>query len=153
MALTRREIERRMDAFLQACKREGVKVTHQRMEIFREVAGTEEHPDAETVYNRVRRRIPTVSLDTVYRALAFMEKVKLISRVHVLSERSRFDANTRPHHHFVCSKCGLIRDFQDPEIERLHVPDEVRSWGSVDSIHVEIEGTCAKCSKLEVPED
>jgi Fur family transcriptional regulator, peroxide stress response regulator len=153
MGLTREEIECRMAAFLEACRREEVKVTFQRMEIFREVASTEEHPDADRVYTRVRKRIPTVSLDTVYRTLALLEKLHLISRVHVLSERTRFDANTRPHHHFVCTRCGLIRDFSSPETDHFEVPHEVRSWGSVDSVHLELRCICSPCALIENPEE
>ncbi len=118
MNLSPQEIDRRMSAFIDACRKEGVKVTHQRMEVFREVASTEEHPDVETIHRRVRKRVPTISLDTVYRAVAFLEKLNLISRVHVGSERSRFDGNTQPHHHFVCSRCGLIRDFYSAEADQ-----------------------------------
>ena len=50
-------------------KAAGVRVTHQRLEIFREVASSTAHPDAETVFRGVRDRLPTVSLDTVYRTL------------------------------------------------------------------------------------
>ncbi|MEW6349054.1 MAG: transcriptional repressor [Thermodesulfobacteriota bacterium] len=146
MGLTPQEIDRRLEAFLDVSRGEGMKVTHQRLEIFREVASTEEHPDAETIYTRVRTRIPTVSLDTVYRTLAWLERMGLVSRVHVLSERTRFDANMGPHHHFVCSRCGLIRDFTSPEADHLPVPEEVRAWGQVHAVHVEFEGVCADCS-------
>ncbi len=145
MGLTPQEIDRRMEAFLGVAGREGMKATHQRMEIFREIAGTEEHPDAETIFTRVRTRIPMVSLDTVYRALAWLERMGLVSRVPVLSKRTRFDANMKPHHHFVCSECGLIRDFYSSEADHLPVPEEVGSWGKVHSVHVELQGVCLDC--------
>lgn len=145
MTLTHEQIEQRMNSLMEVCRRDHIKLTYQRMEIFREVASTDEHPDAETIYERVRKRIPTVSLDTVYRGVALLEKMGLVSRVHVLSDRTRFDANTRPHHHFVCSKCGLIRDFYCPEADGFTVPSEVASWGSVNFVRVELEGVCVKC--------
>jgi len=147
MGLSHEEIDRRMAAFMEVCRREGVKVTHQRMEIFREVASTEEHPDAETIHRRVRRRFPTVSLDTVYRALSLLEKLRLLSRVHVVSERARFDANTQPHHHYVCSRCGTIRDFYSEEAYGIQIPAEVSSWGSVNSMRMELEGICSRCAE------
>jgi Fur family transcriptional regulator, peroxide stress response regulator len=153
MALTPKEIDARMAAFLDACRRENVKVTHQRMEVFREVACTEEHPDADRVYKGVRTRVPTVSLDTVYRTLSLLEKLRVVSRVHVLSERSRFDANTVPHHHFVCARCGLIRDFSTPELNSLEIPAEVRSWGTVESVHLELRGECTECATTQEPAD
>jgi Fur family peroxide stress response transcriptional regulator len=146
MVLPAEEIERRLNEFMEACRKADVKITFQRIEIFREVASTEEHPDAESVYERVRKRIPTISIDTVYRTLAFLEKLKLVSKVRTLSDRARFDANTHPHHHFVCSRCGLIKDFQSPEAIQFHVPAEVLTWGSVHSVHVELSGICSACA-------
>ena len=153
MALTQQEIEDRMAAFVDACRREGVKVTYQRMEIFREVAGTDEHPDADSVYKGVRARIPTVSLDTVYRALSLLERLGVVSRVHVFADRARFDANTMRHHHFVCHRCGLIRDFSAPEVDSLDIPAEVSSLGRIDSVHLEIRGVCCSCATAPEPSD
>jgi Fur family peroxide stress response transcriptional regulator len=121
-------------------------MTHQRMEIFREVAKTDEHPDAETIYTRVRRRIPVISLDTVYRTLTTFEKLGVVSRVYALCDRARFDALTSPHHHFVCAQCGMLRDFWSPEADALGIPEEVQSWGVVKSIHVEVRAVCSKCA-------
>ena len=69
MKIGKREIEQRMERFEEVCRNSGMKLTHQRMEIFREVAQTGDHPDAEKVYQGVRKRMPTISLDTVYRTL------------------------------------------------------------------------------------
>jgi len=55
-----------------------MKVTHQRTEIFRELAAGTEHPDAETVYQRVCKRVPSISRDTVYRTLSTLETKGLI---------------------------------------------------------------------------
>jgi Fur family transcriptional regulator, peroxide stress response regulator len=149
MSLTREEIDARMAAFLETCRREGVKITHQRIEIFREVGGTDEHPDAETVFTRVRERLSTVSLDTVYRALALVEKLGLVSRVHIVSDRARFDANMHLHHHYICSKCGLIRDFCTQEGDSLTIPPEIKSWGTVASVRLQVEGTCVHCGEIQ----
>ena len=146
MGLKREEIERRMDDFMEVCRREGIKLTHQRIEVFREAASSEEHPDAETIYNRIRTRLPTVSLDTVYRTLYLLEKLNLLSRVNILCERIRFDANMAPHHHFLCSRCGLLRDFTASGLENFQIPAEVQSWGDVDTIHVELRGICSECA-------
>ncbi len=146
MAVGQDEIERRIAAFTEACRQAGVRMTHQRMEIFREVAKTDEHPDAETIYTRVRRRIPVISLDTVYRTLTTFEKLGVVSRVYALCDRARFDALTSPHHHFVCAQCGMLRDFWSPEADALGIPEEVQSWGVVKSIHVEVRAVCSKCA-------
>lgn len=139
------EIHDRIRRFKDACVAAGVKLTHQRLEIFREVAGAEDHPNAEEIWRAVRRRIPTVSLDTVYRALWLLNDIGAIATLGPPRERTRFDANTTPHHHHVCIRCGLARDFQSEEFGALRIPPEVSSWGSVLGIHVELRGLCRAC--------
>jgi hypothetical protein len=58
------KLSQRMDHLKAALRRNGIKLTHQRMIIFQEVAESEEHPNAELVYKAVRRKLPMVSLDT-----------------------------------------------------------------------------------------
>jgi Fur family peroxide stress response transcriptional regulator len=143
------EIERRMRRFAQVCRSEGVKLTHQRMEIFREVAQTSDHPDAETVYRGVRKRAPTMSLDTVYRALWLLSDLGLITTLGPPRERARFDANLRRHHHFVCRRCGLTRDFYGNVFDELRLPQSLKAIGSVETTHVEARGVCRKCTRKE----
>jgi Fur family transcriptional regulator, peroxide stress response regulator len=133
--------------FAMLCREAGLKATHQRTEIYRQLAATEAHPDAETLYRRVRRRIPAISFDTVYRTLKTLEEKGLIVRVGVPMARTRFDANRRKHHHFVCETCGLVRDFYSPQFDRLAVPAETRKLGAAESVHVEIRGVCQACKR------
>jgi Fur family peroxide stress response transcriptional regulator len=143
--LTRQEKGKRTADMLKACRSHGVRVTHQRTEILRELAGSEEHPDAETLYRRVRRRIPAMSLDTIYRTLRLLEEKRVISRVGSVRDRTRFDPNADRHHHFVCRACGKIGDFCSAAFDRLPVPREVAEMGSVDGVYIELRGRCRKC--------
>jgi Fur family peroxide stress response transcriptional regulator len=140
-------LETRVKGFPGVCRRYGVKATHQRSEIYRELASTKEHPDAETIYKRVRERIPAISLDTVYRTLRLLEKKGLISRMGFLGEKTRFDGNTHRHHHFVCTECGFIGDIYNEEWNDFQAPSDVRTLGTVNSIHVEVRGLCKACQR------
>ena len=142
-----KEVQKRVDVFSQACRGYGVKATHQRREIYRELAGTNEHPDVETIYSRVRKRIPAISLDTVYRTLHLLEKKGLIARVGFLGDKTRFDANTDRHHHFFCTECGFMGDFYNEEWNDFRAPSNVMSMGTVNSIHVELRGLCKACQR------
>lgn len=145
MNITSEDIDRRVSEFMEVCRREGVKITYQRLVIFKEIAASKEHPDAETIYKRVRLKLPTISFDTVYRATSTLEKLKVISRLHIQSERMRLDANTEPHQHFVCRRCGLVRDVYIKTLEDLPAPDDLKDCGEVQSIHVEFHGVCRRC--------
>jgi len=141
------QVQARLAEAAAACRRHGIKATHQRMEILRELAGTDEHPDAETVYKTVRKRMPAISLDTVYRTLRLLEEKGVIVRMGAMKERARFDANTSQHHHFVCTRCGLVRDFYDEALNRLKAPRKVPEMGCVDAVYVELRGLCRSCRK------
>ena len=141
------DIQQRMENFQAGLARAGVKATHQRLEIFREVVGSGDHPDAESIFMGVRKRMPTVSLDTVYRTLWLLLDLGLITTLGPPREKTRFDANQRPHHHFICTRCGLARDFYSEELDRLRIPEAVKTWGQVDAIQVEVRGICADCAE------
>lgn len=135
----------RMERLRQACRQAGCRMTHQRLLVFNTVAGTNEHPDVETVYKKVRKRIPTISLDTVYRTLWMLRDVGVIATVGPPRERVHFDGNTQKHHHFVCSVCGRIYDYDNPHLDQLPVPERIESIGEVEMAHVELRGRCVKC--------
>ena len=145
MAVAAEDVRDRIEHFKKACALKGIKLTHQRLEVFKEVARSTEHPDAESIYRKVSVRIPTISRDTVYRNLKMFEEMELVSPVSVSRNRMRFDANTRPHHHFVCTQCGLVRDFYSSVFEDINIPKEVEEMGDVSSAYVELRGLCSNC--------
>ena len=140
-------VGRRLEQFKAACRKAGVKLTHQRLEIFREIAASTEHPDAEAVFRGVRARIPTVSLDTVYRTLWLLDGLGLITTLGPRRESVRFDPNLGHHHHYVCVQCGMAKDFDSADLNALTIPASVKKFGSVMATHVEVRGLCAGCTK------
>jgi len=151
LKVSENDLEQRMSRFDEACRKSGAKLTHQRIEIFREVAQTGDHPDAEKVFESVRKRIPTISMDTVYRTLWWLKDLGLITVLSPSRERVRFDANLRRHHHFVCTQCGLTRDFYSDELDELELPDSILSIGRAEKTQVEVKGICHTCAAGENP--
>ena len=138
-----KKVGQRLEQLKAACRNAGMRMTHQRMEIFREVAQTDEHPDAETIFKRVRERMPTVSHDTVYRTLSSLEEMGLVSRVDPVCGRARYDANCDTHHHFICTRCGCINDIcLNKEIP---LPEGIDNLGNAESLHLQIRGVCHNC--------
>ena len=132
--------------FVDRCHEAGIKATHQRREIYGELAQTHDHPDAETIFSNVKQRIPAISFDTVYRNLRVMEEHGIIQKVSATGYRTRFDANLTPHHHYICTKCGLVRDFYDDHLDDFTPPADVLSMGRVCSCHMELRGVCKTCA-------
>lgn len=145
MKLGQTEVEQRLRHFEQAAKKAGLKLTHQRLEIFRVVASSAEHPDAEAVLTSLKPRMPTISLDTVYRTLWLLEDLGLVVILGPRRESVRFDANLSRHHHYVCVRCGLTRDFESAELNQLPIPQEVGEFGRIDTTQVEVRGVCSRC--------
>ncbi|MBE0582499.1 MAG: transcriptional repressor [Desulfofustis sp.] len=145
MTIKKKEVEQRMKHFETVCRDEGIKLTHQRIEIFREVAQTGDHPDADQIFQRVRDRMPTVSLDTVYRTLWLLNDLGLVATLGSSRERTRFDANLNSHHHFVCRQCGFTHDFYSNDLDNIKLPASVGSLGAIKTTHVEVRGVCQAC--------
>ncbi|MGI9570851.1 MAG: Fur family transcriptional regulator, partial [Desulfobulbia bacterium] len=120
-----------------------------RIEIFREIAQTGDHPDADQLFKRVRRRVPTVSLDTVYRTLWLLNDLGLVVTLGSSRERTRFDANLASHHHFICGQCGFTRDFYSSDLDQINLPDSINSLGDIETTHVEVRGICRACAEKD----
>lgn len=150
MKLEGQTVERRLERFKTTSRNAGVKLTHQRLEIFRVIAASLEHPDAEAVFRAVQKRMPTVSLDTVYRTLWMLNDLGLVTTLGPRRESVRFDANLERHHHYFCVRCGLARDFESAEFNALRIPEAAKQFGSVVTTHVEVRGVCARCATARV---
>jgi Fur family peroxide stress response transcriptional regulator len=146
---SKRKIEQRLEHLKGVARGAGVKLTHQRLEIFRELAATDDHPDAVAIFRAVRSRMPTVSVDTVYRTLWMLHDLGLVATLGPDRTAVRFDANLDPHHHYVCVRCGLVRDFESAALDALRLPDAVRALGSVADAQVEVRGVCTSCQRSE----
>lgn len=140
----------RLPLLEEALRKDGLRLTHQRLEIFKEITEAEDHPSAEIIFKRVRLRIPTISLDTVYRSLATFEGYGLIARIQVFDDLGRFDADLKPHHHLVCNKCRRVVDFQWSIFEDVDLPSQTEEWGRVFDKKVVLRGVCRNCLKSEM---
>lgn len=131
--------------FRDLCREGGLRVTPQRLEILQAIVGCSSPPTAEDVYRALLRRMPTLSLDTVYRSLALFEHHGILAKLWGPDGRCHFDPNQEPHLHLICRKCGRIQDFTWSEFEALKRPASVGEWGRVSRVQVEMHGLCARC--------
>jgi Fur family ferric uptake transcriptional regulator len=127
--------------------------TKQREVILEELRRTEDHPTADAVYQRVRKRLPNISLGTVYRNLEILSECGMIRKLDIPGTQKRFDGKTKDHYHVRCSECGRIEDLPGgliPEIVR-HVRDMTDY--EVSSHRLELIGLCPECRKQHDPTD
>ena len=85
----------------------------------------------------------------MYRTLAALTELGLISRVNAMAGPARYDANLTQHHHFVCSRCSLIRDLYSPTLDAIRAPEQTSTFGRVESVDVQLRGVCAECQRKE----
>ena len=131
--------------FIKLCQKAGVKCTQQRLKIYSEIIGRPDHPDAEAVFKKVRNQLTNISLDTVYRTLWLFQDLDLITTIGPSRERTRFEPNLKPHHHFICIKCGLISDFESDIIDTKYFHESIKKIGKAEGLQVNIQGVCLKC--------
>ena len=135
------------ETFRNKCREANLKITPQRMIIFESLVDDKGHPSADVVFQKVRKKIPNISFDTVNRTLLSFVDMGLLKVVEGYGRPKRFDPDMESHHHFQCVKCNKIIDFCDKTLDAIEVPKDIRSRFTVTGKKVVIEGLCDSCRK------
>ena len=107
---------------------------------------TDQHPSAETVHEMLQAEHPDISLATVYRNLALFKKQGLIQSIGTVNGIERFDANTDPHVHFVCTGCDAVLDFPQVEVPTsLGTNAEKQTGCQIAGCKLTFTGLCQNC--------
>jgi len=125
-----------------------VRKTKQRSMIIEELMKLHSHPSADELYESVRKRLPRISLGTVYRNLEILSREGIIHRLGSGGSPRRFDGTMDEHSHIRCTRCGRIDDV--PSGGKLTECDKgiVRGTGyRVLERRVEFLGLCPACRK------
>ncbi|MDA2920033.1 transcriptional repressor [Desulfobacterota bacterium AH_259_B03_O07] len=149
MELGKNLVEGKVNSFINECKKLGIKVTPQRIAIYKELTNTTDHPSTDEIFKKIRTYYPNISLTTIYRTLETFEKLGLISVVNILYNAARYDANLEPHHHLVCVVCKKVEDFYDNSLANLNIPKEALLDYKLLGYTVQINGICTECRKKE----
>ena len=103
--------------FRALCHRHRLAATHQRQAIYETVMSLPGHPSPEDIYERVRRKIPSISLATVYKNIRTFLDSGMLREVSLHHGSLRVEANHKPHHHLVCIRCKSITDLDEAGLE------------------------------------
>jgi Fur family ferric uptake transcriptional regulator len=122
--------------------------TTQRKIIFEELKKLKTHPTADELYTLVKKRLPTISLGTVYRNLDLLAETGKILKLELSGKKKRFDGNTSNHFHLRCAKCGNIKDINDDEMSEIDEKlNQLAEKLKVDGYRLELSGLCDSCKK------
>ena len=122
--------------------KKGERLTKQRQAILSYLQSVYSHPTAETIFRQVRKKIPNISLGTVYRNLHYLQSNGYLIEISSKDSKSHFDANIHSHDHFICEICDSITDLKARTLFKRRC-----SAGKISSgVHYYF-GICNKCLK------
>ena len=127
-------------------KSEKLRITSQRDVILDELRLVKSHPTADELYEHVRRRLPRVSLATVYRNLEWLSEQGLARKIEVGGRQKRFDGDISDHYHVRCHKCGRVADVEMDLLDGVEDRIAQCCGFTVTGHRIEFTGLCPACS-------
>ncbi len=138
-----------MDHFYEQCKANNLKITPQRVAVYKVLSSSLSHPSADQIHRELRKEFPNISLDTVNRTLITFAKANMIDVVEGHGDPRRFDPNQESHHHFYCVSCREIFDFHDNTLDTITLSPEIESKFTITGKRICLTGFCDKCRSRE----
>lgn len=133
--------------FTKTCRLHNLKITPQRIAIYKELLKSDKHPSVDEIYLAVKTDLKNISFDTVNRTLLTFSKIGLVDIVESYRGIRRFDPNKTDHHHIHCIKCGDIIDFEYEDYNQLEIPSDINRKYTVLSKRVILNVICNNCLK------
>ena len=135
----------KISRFIEICHENNLKITPQRIAIYKGLLNLHTHPSVDDIFRIVKREYPNISFDTVNRTLLTFAEIGLVDVVEIFGGAKRFDPNVKNHHHLHCTKCGKILDVYSREFDDLKIPGEISAKFQIISKRVILKGICREC--------
>lgn len=123
------------------------RMTKQRAVILEALRSVTSHPTADEIYGMVRKKLPRISLGTVYRNLDLLTSSGEIRRLDKAGVQKRFDGDMSPHHHVRCMVCGRVGDIHAP-LRAPEAPQDAAPGFTIHDVEMEFIGVCHQCRTL-----
>ncbi len=124
-------------------KEHKIRPTQQRIEVYQILLKKKGHLSAEDVYQKLKSRMPAVSLATVYTILDLFKQKNVINEIRIQFDHSCYEARIDPHHHFFCKKCRNIFDINVGPCCALEKQEFAGNL--IEELQGYFYGTCKKC--------
>jgi Fe2+ or Zn2+ uptake regulation protein len=141
----------RRQAFL--LKERNLRMTRQRQVILEELRATDQHPSADDLYGRVKRKLPRISLGTVYRNLEILTELGEIQTIAVAGNLKRFDGIANTHYHMRCLRCDRLVDAPIEVMDSLERALQEKTEFRILNHQVEFVGICPACQSHSDAQD
>lgn len=136
---------KRAEMLRQELDTRGAHLTRQRAAVFDYLSEVEHHPTAEEVYLAVKRKLPKLSLATVYKNLETLVECGAASKLTYGDGAARYDIRTDHHYHTRCLECGKVSDLDAASGTELLQQIKPRSGFTVKDYRLELLGYCRSC--------
>lgn len=124
-----------------------LRMTNQREMILKELSKSKEHLSADELYGRVRKKMPRISLATVYRNLEILSEAGIIRKLEISGRQKRFDSEVVEHDHIYCVQCHRIENLQIDKSEmKVPTQDTVKGY-TITGCRLEVTGLCPRCQQ------
>ncbi len=145
MSTARNEGRPKAEELARRLARRGFRLTPQRKVVLEAIRAAGGHPTAHEIYERARRRLPRISLGTVYRTLGVLRDAGLVQELHFGKSEGRYEEQHDEHHHAVCTACGRIQDV--PSNLFGDFVDQARRATDFEIVEHKLEflGLCSDC--------
>lgn len=115
---------------------------------------TDTHPSAEQIHQRLKETYPDLSLGTVYRNLTLFRQQGLVRSIGTVGGVERFDGETRPHAHFICTCCGQVTDLHQVQLPQSLVRQAAKSMGGeILESQLVFSGICENCRETALKKE
>lgn len=136
-----------MNTITRVFKEKNLKLTPQRIAVYEYLLRTGTHPAAETIYQALQEKFPTMSLATVYKSLKTLVAVDLVSEINLGEGTFRYDAIMEAHPHIQCTRCGTVEDIQGVPMDLFHREIDKHTDFTVLHNRLYFYGICRDCKQ------
>ena len=126
-----------------------LRMTHQREIILDELNRSKTHPTADELFDRIKKKLPRISLATVYRNLEILSAAGLIKKLEISGRQKRFDWDQGEHDHVFCTHCQRVDNITTPGVIIPHVTPVLEKGYRITGCRIEFFGLCPKCQKQQ----
>ena len=121
-------------------------MTSQRRLVLEVLEASDEHLDADTLYDQARTQDPNISLATIYRSLSLLKEMGLVEEHRLGEEHSHYESvRGAPHYHFTCLGCGQVIEFDTPLVSQIERQLQEQEGVQITDAHLHLSGYCARC--------
>ena len=140
-----RTLEAKRDEARDRLREYNIRPSQQRVAIMQYLLNHYTHPSVDEIYDNLSPLVPTLSKTTVYNTLRMFADVGAACMVTIDDHHVMYDGNNHPHAHFICRRCGCVKDMHGDELVPEAHPRRMQNGCLIDEVQIYYKGICPEC--------